>query len=286
MLFIIKKKLLMNYKTKISISIFAMVIGSIFISEYSSPAIGNTSGSPAGRTGSPGDGISCAASGCHPGTATTQAGLIISNIPIEGYTPGQTYTITGTITTTGKTKFGFQISPQNTAGNLKGSLILTNTSATQLVGSGKYITHKSTGTSFPSGTATWSFDWTAPVVGSGDLTFYGAFNSSNNNGSSSGDAISLSSLAVSEAPTGIADIYYNSNQVLIYPNPVSNKLFITTGLAGSKNMTVGIIDVAGKLVKEIASGDGTIDFNDIAKGYYVLKINTPDGVFIKKVVKE
>ncbi|MES2286614.1 MAG: choice-of-anchor V domain-containing protein [Bacteroidota bacterium] len=276
----------MNYKAKISISIFAMVIGSIFISEYSSPAIGSTSGSPAGRTGSPGDGVSCAASGCHSGGATPQVGLITSNIPIEGYSPGQTYTITGTITTSGKTKFGFQISPQNTTGSLKGSLILTNTSATQLVGSGKYVTHKSTGTSFPSGTATWSFDWTAPVAGSGALTFYGAFNSSNNNGSSTGDAISLSSLAVSEGPVGIADINDNSNQVVVYPNPVSDKLYITTSLTGSENMTVDIFDVAGKLVKESKNADGPIDFNDITKGYYVLKIKTPDGVFTKKVVKE
>ncbi len=263
-----------------------MVIGSIFILEYSSPAIGSTSGSPAGRTGSPGDGVSCAASGCHAGGATTQAGLITSNIPIEGYSPGQTYTITGTITTSGKTKFGFQISPQNTTGNLKGSLILTNTSATQLVGSGKYVTHKSTGTSFPSGTATWSFNWTAPAAGSGALTFYGAFNSSNNNGSSTGDAISLSSLAVSEGPTGISDIYNNSNQVVVYPNPVSDKLYITSSSIGPENMTVGIIDVAGKLVKEIKTTDGSIDFNDITKGYYVLKIKTPDGIFIKKVIKE
>ncbi|MES2140261.1 MAG: choice-of-anchor V domain-containing protein [Bacteroidota bacterium] len=276
----------MNYKAKISISIFAMVMGSIFISEYSSPAIGSTSGSPAGRTGSPGDGVSCAASGCHAGGATTQAGLITSDIPIEGYSPGQTYTITGTITTSGKTKFGFQISPQNTTGNLQGSLIVTNTSTTKLVGTGKYITHKSTGTSFPSGTATWSFNWTAPAQGSGALTFYGAFNSSNNNGSSSGDVISLSSLAVTEGPVGIADIYNNSNQVIVYPNPVSDKLFITTSLTGSENMTVDIIDVAGKLVREIKSTDGSIDFNDITKGYYILKIKTPQGVFIKKVVKE
>ena len=274
----------MKKRTKVSISIFSLAIISIFISEYTSPAHGNSNGSPAGRTGSLGDGSNCTS--CHSGSASTQAGLITSNIPIEGYTPGQTYTITGTITTTGKTKFGFEISPQNTSGNLKGTLILTNTTATQLVGSGKYITHKTAGCSFPSGTATWSFDWTAPVSGSGDLTFYGAFNSSNNNGSSSGDAISLSSLAVSEAPTGIADINSNSNQVLIYPNPVSDKLFISTGLAGPQNMTVGIIDVAGKLVKEIESSNGFIDFNDILKGYYVLKINTPNGVFIKKVVKE
>lgn len=276
----------MNYKAKISISIFAMVIGSIFISEYSSPAIGNSSGAPAGRTGSPGDGISCAASGCHAGTATTEAGLITSNIPPAGYTPGQTYTITGTITTTGKTKFGFQMSPQNTGGSLMGTLIVTNTTANQLVGSGKYITHKSSGTSFPSGTATWSFDWTAPATGSGAFAFYGAFNSTNSNGSSSGDQIKLSSLDVLEGPTGIENINDNSDQVLVYPNPVTDKLYITTTISGQKNMIVGIIDVTGKLVKEVESTDGCIDFNDITKGYYVLKVKTSDGVFIKKVVKE
>ncbi|MES2592251.1 MAG: choice-of-anchor V domain-containing protein [Bacteroidota bacterium] len=279
----------MNNKAKISISVFAMLIGSIVIAEFSSPATGNTIGAPGAKTGSPGDGSSCTASGCHAGTATNQAGLITSTIPSSGYIPGQTYTVTGSITTSGKTRFGFEMSPQNLAGALKGSLILTNTTHTQLVGGGKYITHKLAGTSFPSGTATWSFDWTAPAAGSGDLTFYGAFNSTNNSGTTSGDLVTLSSLAVTEdVLAGISESVNNvSNSISVYPNPVSDKLYFKNSLK-EKALNVSIIDVNGKLVKKI---DGIqeneyMDMENIENGYYLLRIETANGMAVKKIVKK
>lgn len=275
----------MKNKTKVLISIFAMAIISIFISEYSSVAIGNGNGAPAGKTGSPADGGNCTS--CHSGTATTVGGLITSTIPMSGYIPGQTYTITGTITTANKTKFGFEISPQNNSGALAGTIIVTNSTGTKLVGSGKYITHQMAGNSFPSGTATWSFDWTAPVAGSGALTFYGAFNSTNSSNTTSGDIITLSTLPVSEnTTTGIAGVNTNSDQVSVYPNPVSDKLYISSDLKRSENMEVDIIDINGKLIKSTEKINNYIDFSDMAKGYYILKIKTTEGLVIKKVVKE
>ena len=81
----------MNISTKFIISIFAIFLASISITEFTSPAIGHSSGAPAGKTGSPGDASNCTS--CHAGTPTSQAGLITTNIPVAGYTPGQTYTI-------------------------------------------------------------------------------------------------------------------------------------------------------------------------------------------------
>jgi hypothetical protein len=40
-------------------------------------------------------------------------GLISSNIPSAGYTPGAQYQITASISEAGRSKFGFSISPQN-----------------------------------------------------------------------------------------------------------------------------------------------------------------------------
>lgn len=277
----------MNNRTKISISIFTLAIGSIFISEFSSPANGDSSGAPTKKTGSPGDGSNCTS--CHSGTASTQAGLITSTIPGNGYTPGQTYTITGTITTANKIKFGFEISPQDLAGALKGTLVVTNATTTKLITSGKYITHKSTGTSFPSGTATWSFDWIAPPSGSGDLTFYGAFNSTNNNGSSSGDLITLSSLAVSEAPLGIIVNTNYTDNIILYPNPVSDKLYISNRSpipSIQENMDIDIIDINGKLIKKIINANEYIELKDLAKGHYVLKIKSHEGISVRKIIKE
>ena len=159
-------------------------------------ASSNTGGAPAVHTGSPGDGnVTCTS--CHAGPLpVVQTGWITSNIPASGYVPGSTYAITATATRSGHTKFGFEISPLNIGGTLLGSMVLTNTE-TQLVGSSKYITHTATGTS-GSGSKTWSFNWTAPSTGTGNVIFYGAFNVTNNNNGSSGDTIYKSTLSVSE----------------------------------------------------------------------------------------
>lgn len=130
-------------------------------------AIAYPGGSPAGYTGSPGDGQNCVS--CHGGSASTVTNWITSNIPPEGYTPGSTYTITVTVSGTGKK--GFEVSPQSVSGTQLG--VLAAGTGNHLVGGTKYVTQNSSGSS--SGTATWSFSWTAPAAGTGQVTFYGAF---------------------------------------------------------------------------------------------------------------
>src|SRR5689334_5092300 len=125
--------------------LFFGIISFIVFDAVHNNAESHTSGAPASRTGSPGDG-GATCKNCHAGpNPTTEAGLITSNIPPDGYTPGQTYTITATVTRSGHTKFGFEISPQNIAGTKLGTLIVTNSTEMQLVGTGKYITHKTNG---------------------------------------------------------------------------------------------------------------------------------------------
>ncbi len=125
-------------------------------------------GSPAGYTGSPGDNNQKCAS-CHGGSTTTVAGWITSNIPSEGYTAGTSYTITATVSGSGKK--GFEVSPQNITGTQLG--VLAAGSGSKLVGGTKYVTQSSAGSS--SGTKVWNFTWTAPAAGTGPVTLYGAF---------------------------------------------------------------------------------------------------------------
>ena len=153
---------------KVIYSLLALVVLSISISALNT-AISNPTGAPAGKTGSPGDGgATCQGSGCHSGTPTVVAGIITSNVPSNGYTPGTTYTIT--VTTTGSGNKGLEVSPQDLSGNLLGTMIAGT--GTKLLGGGKYLTHTTpkTGSS-----ATWTFQWKAPAAGTGDVTFYGAF---------------------------------------------------------------------------------------------------------------
>ncbi|MCF8368481.1 MAG: T9SS type A sorting domain-containing protein [Bacteroidales bacterium] len=154
-------------------------------------------GSPGGKTGSPGDGGNTCTD-CHAGTATSQSGWITSTIPAEGYTPGETYTITATGVHSGVVKFGFELTAEDMSNNKTGSLIVTNPTEMQLANSNNSITHKSAGTTPSGNSKSWSFDWTAPSQGTGNVTFYGAFNAANGNGNNTGDIIYKSSLSVLE----------------------------------------------------------------------------------------
>ena len=161
---------------------------------YSSP-----DGAPSGVANDPSSG-SANCTSCHSGTATTPAisvANISTNIPTAGYTPGTTYTITATINYAGRTRFGFEISPQNTAGTYKGNIIITNSSQTKITGT-KYITQTSGGNS-GTGTKTWTFNWVAPVAGTGTVTFYGSMLAANNNGGTSGDITYILQKSVNEA---------------------------------------------------------------------------------------
>ncbi len=146
----------------------AGIAGSALISlALSVSAIAYPSGSPAGYTGSPGDTHHCVS--CHGGSSAPVTGWITSNIPASGYTSGTVYTITATVSGSGKK--GFEVSPQNAAGTQLG--ILAAGSNNHLVGGTKYVTQNSSGSS--SATVIYNFSWTAPAAGTGIVTFYGAF---------------------------------------------------------------------------------------------------------------
>lgn len=272
--------------TKISVSIVAITFGAMLLTPIPE-ANSHSTGAPAGKTGSPADGATCASS-CHAGTtAPFMAGLITSTIPGTGYVPGTTYTITGTITRPGHTKFGFEISPQNSAGTLLGTMSITSTQ-TQIV-STKYITHTSSGTS-GAGSKSWSFNWTAPAAGTGAVTFYGAFNATNSSSTSAGDSIFKSSLTVAESTvTGISDNTDNlSDNIHVYPNPVNNNFQLTNSISdNSEEITLSIFTVDGKLIRHIENTNynSTIDVTSLTKGNYLLKIEDKKNITFKRLVK-
>lgn len=294
----------MKNKTKISISIFAIAIGSICISEYSSPAVGNATGVTQAAAGDPkSGGATCAKSGCHldgtPTPVTPLTGIITSNVPVAGYTPGSTYTFSVTFNRPGHTRFGFEISPQDGSGTFLGTLIATDAVNTKLASvfisgsgmvAGKYITHaNATGSG-----GIWSFDWTAPTAGTGDVTFYGAFNAAGGtttgaNADRLNDSIFTSTTLVSEdVASGIDESSNLDNTIAIFPNPISDKFSVSNSLNAGGSLTIRISDVRGIVVKTIQNAVAyqTIDIADLTDGVYFLRIETSEGEVIKKIVKE
>jgi len=228
----------------------------------------NPSGAPAGVTGSPADGETCISSGCHSGNLSAQDGLITSDIPVSGYLPGSTYTITVAITQSGISRWGFQISPQSSTGTMQGTPIITNSTQTKIV-STKYVTHKTAGNS-GSGSKTWSFNWTAPAAGTGNVNFYATVMAANNNGNESGDQVYTDVYTVPEAVvTGVEDVITSEN-LLVYPNPVTGNEF---QMQLNTATSVRILDAQGKVVdaRTFEAGVQTYDASKLPAGmYYVI----------------
>ena len=175
------------------ILIFSTIIATaIFF--YPTTSNSNSTGSVGGKTGSPMDNSDCTS--CHYVVSTTVSTTnITSNIPSDGYIPGNTYTITANLVNAGGPN-GFEITcEENTSNSKTGTLFNINPSETQLVNNGNAITHTTAGNSLN----TWSFDWEAPSIGTGDITFYGAFIVAGYPiGSNMGDYLTLSTLSISE----------------------------------------------------------------------------------------
>lgn len=233
---------------KITLLSLVAVAGLVLVQTSGNEAISNTAGSPAGRTGSPADGQTCASGSCHAGAASVSPTQIItSNVPSSGYVPGQTYTITASVAQAGISKFGFQISPQSSNGTLLGQLIITNASQTKIV-STKYVTHQTAGTS-GTGSKTWSFNWVAPTAGTGSVTFYGAFNFTNGNGQSNGDIVRTNTLVIPEASgVGIAEVQNDVFNATVFPNPADESITARFTVKESSPVTLTFTDLKGSIV--------------------------------------
>lgn len=242
----------------------------------------NPSGAPERCSGSPADGQTCANSNCHNGTASARDGMITSDIPTSGYIPGTVYTITVSITQSGVSRWGFAISPQNDAGNVIGTLAITSSTTTQLKSSGNYVTHKTAGNS-GSGSKSWSFHWTAPSAGTGDVPFYASVMAANNNGNENGDATFFDVYTVSEdIMTSNGSKLEANTEFEINPNPIEgNELHVSFSANAGETASIRILSMNGALVKEINHAVNstsiqslTVQTDDLAKGVYLIQVQT------------
>lgn len=246
----------------------------ILIALFATTLLSWNSGTPGSKTGSPIDVNTCTQ--CHSGTSILQDDWISSNIPASGYVPGETYTITATGNHTGAAKFGFEITSEDATKKV-GTFVITDPNTTKLANNNNSVTHKSDNAA-TSGSRTWSFNWTAPEAGTGNITFFGAFNAANGNGSTSGDVIYTSQLAISETSVGIND--NNSVKLTIFPNPVKDFLNIKSE---SKIKNIKIIDLLGKQIfnkSGINNKFEKINSNILINGVYFIIIEGDN--FLKK----
>ncbi|MCF8254529.1 MAG: T9SS type A sorting domain-containing protein [Bacteroidia bacterium] len=254
---------------------FAFVIFGLGIQNIHS----NPDGTPSdGRTGSPGDGgKTCYSGGCHFGVPSDATGIISTNIPTEGYTPGASYTVT--VTVDGNNKKGLCVSPQKPDGTLMGSL--TAGSGNQVVGT-KYITHTTPKNTNP---AVWTFTWVAPSAGSGAVNFYGAF--ANSTLTTRKSVISVNEKIAS----GINENSAISN-LSLYPNPLTGQSFhIGFNMKVNGIVKITLIDMTGKEVSvlnesNLSSGIFEEQFQvpSLKNGVYFVRIEANNEVLNRKLL--
>jgi hypothetical protein len=282
-------------KKTLTLSSISALILILLVQTSGNDAHSNNSGAPAGRTGSPADGLTCATSNCHAGNPTISPSQIItSNVPVSGYLAGQTYTITAACAQVGINKYGFQISPQATNGSLLGQLIITNTTTTKIV-STKYVTHTASGTAGIGG-RTWSFNWVAPAAGTGDVTFYGSFNFTNSSSTAGGDIIRTNTLLISEDLTtsGIAPVNGDKLAAILYPNPIQSDATLRINLESQETVLVKILSLNGQLIAEPMEFFGTPGTNEFSiqvpgnlnTGAYKLMVTAGNASSVKTFFKK
>lgn len=272
----------MKKKITLALSLF-IASGMVWDANYHH-ANGNSGSAPFGNTGSPFDGGTCARIGCHTGgpAQTNQIVSITGNIPALGYTPGETYNMTVTMSN-GGSRFGFSLSPQTVQGALVGTLIASGAGTTLNGPGGKYLTHTSTGTS-GSGSKSWSFQWTATDVST--VTFYGSYNFADNNGSTSGDLIVAHTQTFNRSPaTGVNEAA--TNRLEIFPNPVVDEINIKMSDVDEVIM-VTLMGIDGRvLIKErYNQGNIRISISDrnVPSGLYLLALERGQERTVRKVM--
>jgi len=256
--------------------------------------LGNRSGSPAGRTGAPGE-TTCGTSSCHnvtPNTGSATINLTINEDQMT-YQLGATHTIAIAIDgaqVAGRN--GFEIVALDAQDNNVGEWILAGNDKRERSSNGRnYITQTTDG----SAQAAWEIDWAAPEMDAGPVTFYVAVNDANNNGSRMGDDIYTTSLAVEAEVVSAVEEISSLIGVTIYPNPVNEQLNLQLNLATDTHLRGIVRNVVGQSVIElfqgtISAGTSLQTFSipqNLISGHYFLELRSSAGAvksvpFIKK----
>jgi len=258
--------------------------------------------------------------GCHASAVT--AGITVAleldsaGTSVTHYVGGKTYSvkITGTnTTTTSLPGFGFQIgcikdstaqvTPVNAGtwgtptGGLQNAPPQSGNFVVNIIEQSNTLTH-TTGTGGQGSTYVRSVSWTAPVAGTGVVSFWAALNAVNENGNADqGDKWNVNHLVILEEdslviqPNGISTLDEN-NSIKVYPDPVTDMLNLQWDNTGDAGYTISVYDINGRMVTtekaETIAGVNNkgINTSTWAPGIYLVNLQSDKGGQVVKVVKQ
>ncbi len=285
--------------------LLTICLGSFVIMSYKTGAGTNGWDCTGAETGL-GNPSGCKGSGCHATAVTTAIGVAMeidsAGVPTTHYKGGMLYTIKLSGINNGTTslpKYGLQI------GAIKGAVAATTpvnagtwtapfptTTHYAAPQAGNFVVGvveqtapiaATTGTGAAGTTYVKIFNWTAPVAGTGTVSFWAVLNAVNgNNNEDSGDHWNTIHQVVNEWPaaTGIDEAAVASLNLSVFPNPANENIHLTYTLSKRSEVSVKIFDVNGRVVSDLlnemqSEGEQRLDSNTsaLSKGVYIVMLN-------------
>lgn len=99
----------------------------------------------------------------------------------------------------------------------------------------------------------------------------------------------VDNLAFAGSVAGIKENKFTAN-VKLFPNPATDKLVINLSNTKTTKAQLEVFDIVGSKVKSIGetdfSSNYTLDIADLAKGQYIVKLTSVDGIITRKFLKQ
>ena len=199
----------MNRTATIAAVLLAVALGAISLEiTRPTPLIAKAAMPDPALTGAPSEGTCFT---CHNGGLNDVEGLIVVINAPSSYTPGQTYTLAVALGRgTGSSRWGFELTALTSGNQMAGTLndMVDSLVGKQTLNGIQYVSQTTLkgydGTYSDSLGAAWFFQWTAPPVGTGAVTFYAAGAACDKDNSQAGDFTYTTSLSSAEgAPTAV-----------------------------------------------------------------------------------
>lgn len=91
------------------------------------------------------------------------------------------------------------------------------------------------------------------------------------------------SACMSIAIAGINDLELKNESLILYPNPTNSQINIQIA---DKTEAINIVDLTGKIVKNMPSNTTKIDVSDLTNGIYFIQVKTENDLLSKMFIKE
>lgn len=275
-------------KFYITTGLLALILGGFGL--MPEPLTARINGTNIGANYSGITGTTCNTSGCHTGALNSGPGSVAltSNIPVTGYVPGTGYTVTVTVTAGGANgnAYGFSCSAAKNGTTTATGGFTTADNTTLIKSGGLYIVHNVAATGGGSNSShAFTFNWTAPASGTGDVKFFAAGNSANGDGTDNGDQIYNSTVIVNEAPgAGIAESVIHAFN--LYPNPAVENVNVKVP-ESLMDSQVSILDLTGKTVynRRLTATELQVDLSPFKQGVYIVQIRKDGTSYTSKLIK-